>query len=149
MKVVTFKGIEKGSYSLSSSSSLCFSQQTAWEPKALIISLLLKKNHLRFPGGPVAKNPLPMQEMGKIRFDLCVRKIPWSRKWQLAPVFLPGKSHGQSYSSRGCKSGTWLETELTYCHQRRLSTPQCYSSLSYWFCFCKPFMVAEQFEFSK
>ena len=24
-----------------------------------------------------------------------VRKIPWSRKWQPTPVFLPGKSHGQ------------------------------------------------------
>ena len=24
-----------------------------------------------------------------------VRKIPWNRKWQPAPVFLPGKSHGQ------------------------------------------------------
>ena len=24
-----------------------------------------------------------------------VGKIPWSRKWQLALVFLPGKSHGQ------------------------------------------------------
>ena len=23
------------------------------------------------------------------------RQIPWRRKWQLAPVFLPGKSHGQ------------------------------------------------------
>ena len=22
-------------------------------------------------------------------------KIPWRRKWQLTPVFLPGKSHGQ------------------------------------------------------
>ena len=28
-------------------------------------------------------------------FDPCVRKIPWSRKWQPTPVFLPGKSHGQ------------------------------------------------------
>ena len=28
-------------------------------------------------------------------FDLWVRKIPWSRKWQPAPVFLPGKFHGQ------------------------------------------------------
>ena len=25
-----------------------------------------------------------------------VRKIPWRRKWQPIPVFLPGKSHGQS-----------------------------------------------------
>ena len=24
-----------------------------------------------------------------------VRKIPWSRKWQLTPVFLPGKFYGQ------------------------------------------------------
>lgn len=28
-------------------------------------------------------------------FDPCVGKIPWSRKWQLAPVSLPGKFHGQ------------------------------------------------------
>ena len=28
-------------------------------------------------------------------FDPCVRKIPWRRKWQPTPVFLPGKSHGQ------------------------------------------------------
>ena len=24
-----------------------------------------------------------------------VRKIPWRRKWQVTPVFLPGESHGQ------------------------------------------------------
>ena len=24
-----------------------------------------------------------------------VGKIPWSRKWQPTPVFLPGKAHGQ------------------------------------------------------
>ena len=29
------------------------------------------------------------------RFDSWVRKIPWSRKQQLTPVFLPGKFHGQ------------------------------------------------------
>ena len=32
---------------------------------------------------------------GRPRFDPWVRKIPWRRKWQLTPVFLPGKSHGQ------------------------------------------------------
>ena len=30
-----------------------------------------------------------------VGFDPSVRKIPWSRRWQLAPVFLPGKFHGQ------------------------------------------------------
>ena len=28
-------------------------------------------------------------------FDLWVGKIPWKRKWQPIPVFLPGKSHEQ------------------------------------------------------
>ena len=34
-------------------------------------------------------------------------KIPWRRKWQPTPVFLPGESHGQrslvGYSSWDCK----------------------------------------------
>ena len=29
------------------------------------------------------------------RFNPWVRRIPWRRKWQPIPVFLPGKSHGQ------------------------------------------------------
>ena len=29
------------------------------------------------------------------RFDPWSVKIPWRRKWQPTPVFLPGKSHGQ------------------------------------------------------
>ena len=31
----------------------------------------------------------------RCQFDLWVEKIPWGRKWQLTPVFLPGESHGQ------------------------------------------------------
>ena len=34
-------------------------------------------------------------QCGRPRLDPWVRKIPWRRKWQLTPVFLPGKSHGQ------------------------------------------------------
>ena len=41
------------------------------------------------------------------RFDPWVRKIPWRRRWQPAPVFLPGGSHGQrslvGYSPGGHK----------------------------------------------
>ena len=40
-------------------------------------------------------------------FDPWVWKIPWKRKWQPTPVFLPGKSHGQrslmGYSPWSCK----------------------------------------------
>ena len=31
----------------------------------------------------------------RLRFSPWVRKIPWRRAWQPAPVFLPGESHGQ------------------------------------------------------
>ena len=43
-------------------------------------------------------------------------KIPWRRKWQPTPVFLPGEPHGQSssasYSSRS-QSQTWLSDWTT------------------------------------
>ena len=35
-----------------------------------------------------------------------VRKIPWSRKWQPAPGFLPGTFHGQR-SLAGCSPWDW------------------------------------------
>ena len=47
------------------------------------------------------------------RFDPWVGKVPWRRKRQPTPVFLPGKSHGQrslaGYSSRGRKQSDTTE----------------------------------------
>ena len=44
---------------------------------------------------------------GDVEFDSWVGKIPWRRKWQSTPVFLPEKSHRQrslaGYSPRGHK----------------------------------------------
>ena len=48
-----------------------------------------------FPGGSVVKNLPAMQETQRSRLNPWVWKIPWRRKWQPTPVFLPGKSHGQ------------------------------------------------------
>ena len=36
--------------------------------------------------------PFPSPGHKRCRFDPWVRKIPWRRKWQPTPVFLPGKS---------------------------------------------------------
>ena len=52
-------------------------------------------------------------------FDPWVRKIPWRRKWQPTPVFLPKKSHAQGnlmgYSPKGSKE---LDTtEQTHTHK--------------------------------
>ena len=48
-------------------------------------------------------------------FNPWVRKIPWSRKWQPTPVFLPAEAHGQrslvGHSPWGHKSQTWLNTQ--------------------------------------
>ena len=55
----------------------------------------------------------------RCRFNSWVEKIPWSRKWQPAPVFLPGKFHGQrclaGYSPGGCKeSNIYLQSSRQY-----------------------------------
>ena len=46
-------------------------------------------------------------------FNPRIRKIPWSRKWEPTPVFLPGESHGQrgmvGYSPWGCKESDMRE----------------------------------------
>ena len=58
----------------------------------------------------VVRTHLPMQEDKRCRFDHWVGKIPWRRKWQPTPVFLPEESHGQrslaGYSPKVAKSPT-------------------------------------------
>ena len=50
---------------------------------------------------PMAQQVKNLPEMRRHRrcgfawFNPWVRNIPWRRKWQPAPVFLPGKSHRQ------------------------------------------------------
>ena len=49
-----------------------------------------------FLGGTVVKNlPANVGDIKSCEFGPWVRKIPWRRKWQSTPVFLPEKSHGQ------------------------------------------------------
>ena len=48
-----------------------------------------------FPGGSVVKNLPAVQEMQEREFNPWVGKILWRKAWQPAPVFLPGKFHGQ------------------------------------------------------
>ena len=65
----------------------------------LKLYIICKHTHAKeFPSGSEVKNPLTI-------FDPWVGKIPWRRKWQPTPVFLPGKSCGQrslaGYSLQG------------------------------------------------
>ena len=45
-------------------------------------------------------------------FDPWVGKIPWKRKWQPTPVFLPSTSHGQR-SLAGYRPRGWKELDTT------------------------------------
>ena len=73
-----------------------------------------------FPGGSVVKNLPAMQET---RVRSLIGKIPWRRKWQPTPVFLPGESHGQrslgGYSPWGHKELDTTE-QLTLTHYANL-----------------------------
>ena len=49
-----------------------------------------------FPGGASGKEPTcQCRRQKRCRFNSWVGKIPWRRKWQPTPVFLPEKSDGQ------------------------------------------------------
>ena len=63
----------------------------------------------------------------RCRFNPCVRKMPWRREWQPAPVFFSGESHGErslvGYSPRGHKE---LDTtEGTKPPPQRHKTAEC------------------------
>ena len=68
----------------------------------ICISLIITEG---FPDCSVVKN-LPVNSRDASLIPGLGRS-PWRRKWQLTPVFLPGKSHGQrslvGYSPWGCK----------------------------------------------
>ena len=46
------------------------------------------------------------------RFNPWARKVPWRRKWQTTPGFLPGKSHGQR-NLAGCSPWGHKESNTT------------------------------------
>ena len=62
----------------------------------------------------VVKNPPAnggdIRDVG--RFNPWVRKIPWRRKWQPTPVFLPRESHGQR-RLEGCSPCGLEESDTT------------------------------------
>ena len=43
----------------------------------------------------VKKSPVNAGDLGNKGLISGDRKVPWRRKWQPTPVFLPGKYHGQ------------------------------------------------------
>ena len=70
-----------------------------------------------FPGGSGGKESAC--QFRRPRFNPWVGKIPWRRKWQPTPAFLPEESHGQ-WSLAGY--GSWGHKELDMTKQLTLYT---------------------------
>ena len=78
-----------------------------------------------FPDGSVGReSACDARDAGDAGLTPGVRKIPWRRAWQSAPVFLPGKYHGQSslvgyspYSHKESDMTEVAEHEAHICHK--------------------------------
>ena len=93
---------------------------------------------LGFPGGSVVKkkkkrSTCQCRKCKRHEFNPWVRKIPWGRKWQPTPVFLPRESHGQrslsGYSLWRRKESDTTEQLSTYTHMETLTDSCQISSL--------------------
>ena len=92
-----------------------------------VLRIQQKTKYLPFGGlhlgrwGQVVKNsPASAGDTRDARFHPWVRKIPWRRKRQPAPVFLPGKSQGQrslvGYSPKSCKESDMTKQLSIHIH---------------------------------
>ena len=84
-----------------------FSSPLKWSLPPYWVSLMAQQQSIRL-------------QCRRYRFDPRVGKIPWRKKWQPAPVFLPGKSHAQrswmGYSPWGRKESDTLSTACIHTH---------------------------------
>ena len=56
---------------------------------------LTRVKHLDLPCDSVVETCQQCRRHKRCRLDPWVGQIPWRKKWQPTPVFLPGKFHGQ------------------------------------------------------
>ena len=90
-----------------------------YERQMLLLIIRLWITRWDFSCGSAGKEPTCQSRRCKrCGFDPWVRRIPWNRKWQLTPVFLPGKFLGQrslgGYSPWGCKESDMTEQTHTW-----------------------------------
>ena len=81
-------------------------------------------------GFPCGSDGIVCLQCGRTEFNPWVRKIPWIRKWQPTPVYLPGECHGLrslvGYSPWGCKELDTTEVTEHTCMVRRLCWLWCW-----------------------
>ena len=95
----------------------------------------------------MVKNHLQCRRHRRCGFDPWVKKIPWRRKWQSTPVFLPGEPHGQrrlaGYSPKGHKKSDVTE----HTHTRIISKTWHLSPLEFSLYYANNYFQAKVFFF--
>ena len=88
----------------------------------------------------MVKNPPAMQETW---FYPWFKKMPWRRKWQPTPIFLPGEFYGQrrlaGYSPWGCKESDTAE-RLTH-HNKNIDPQNDYYNKEYEYTYYPHFLT--------
>ena len=87
---------------------------------------LIRKHVGSLGGASGTESACQCRRYKRRRFDPWIRKVPWSRKWQPAPIYLPGKFHGQR-SLAGYSPQARRELDIT----ERLSSNKIYESLNH------------------
>ena len=79
----------------------------------MVLENLFTGQQWKSKGGLAAQRLKHLPARRETGFNPWVRKIPWRRKWQPTPEFLPGESHGRrslvGYSPRGRKESDRTE----------------------------------------
>ena len=96
----------------------------------IIIALLRYTSHsILLPRWHSGKESANAGKAREHRFSPWVWKIPWRRKQQSTPVFLPGESHGQrslvGYSPWGHKEQDMTEQLSTHTHTQHTIPHKC------------------------
>ena len=94
-------------------STNCYSD-IKWFPSSdIILTKQSFSNITMCLGFPDCSDSKECLQCRRLRFDSCVKKIPWKREWPPTPVFLPGEFHGlrsvAGYSPQGCKEWDTIE----------------------------------------
>ena len=93
-----------------------------WGRKESYMTKWLTHTHIcqqHFPTGSAGKEPSCQHRWCKKRkFNPWVGKIPWRKKWQPTPIFLPWRFHEErslaDYSPWGCKKSNLTDCSQTY-----------------------------------
>ena len=98
--------------------SLLFSTSLSFYVTQPFLSISSLASHpiispIPLPRGPEGKeSACQCRRHRRYGYNLWVRKIPWRKKWQPTPVFLPGKFHRQM-SLKGYSWWGWKELDTT------------------------------------